>query len=349
MKVKLNSWERERFDKLSGIFKANERMVELYAAYLNNESTLVDKETVDMLCRECGVSSEEAFCAVLCAAFGLDSEISDSDRVLENLYMRPGIRMLEPSEFTDDPYYKNVKLPCVKHGDWELKYESFKPYEGLVYDDLEIKGFYEIPRIGFFEEEFVFPAVLEGGREWMMITPNEINTMKEPLEKMRGRVVTFGLGMGYFAYMASLKDEVESVTVVEKDPQVIELFEKNILPLFEKREKIKVICADAFEYAESVMPSEGFDTAFVDIWHDASDGLELYVKMKKHERSCPATEFHYWVERTLLSTLRRMVFEQLEPCGSEEDDPRCVEGFESMCAMLSDTYLARLAADMKKI
>ena len=97
------------------------------------------------------------------------------------------------------------------------------------------------------------------------------------------------------------------------------------------------------------MPSEGYDTAFVEIWHDASDGLELYVKMKKYERLNGSTEFHYWVERTLLSTLRRMVFEQLEPCGIEEDDPRCVEGFESMCAMLSDTYLARLAADMKKI
>ena len=349
MKVKLSPQERERFDKLSGIFRANERMIELYAAYLNNESTLVDKETVDLLCRECLVSSEEAFCAILGAAFGLDSETREEDRILENLYIRPGVRMLEASEFTDDLYYKNVRIPCVKLGDWELKYESFKPYEGLVYDDLEIKGFYEIPRIGFFEEEFVFPAVLEKGREWMMITPNEINTMKEPLEKMRGRVVTFGLGMGYFAYMSSLKDGVESVTVVEKDERVIELFEKNILPLFQKKEKIRVVCADAFEYAQKVMPSENFDTAFVDIWHDASDGLELYVKMKKLEKNSPGTDFHYWVERTLLSTLRRMIFEQLEPCTAEDRDPRCIEGFESMCALLSDTYLARLAVDMKKI
>ena len=58
MKVKLSPQERERFDKLCGIFRANERMIELYAAYLNNESTLVDMETVDLLCRECLVSSE---------------------------------------------------------------------------------------------------------------------------------------------------------------------------------------------------------------------------------------------------------------------------------------------------
>ena len=55
--------------------------------------------------------------------------------------------------------------------------------------------------------------------------------MKLPVERAKGKVLTFGLGLGYFAYMCSLKEEVESVTVVEKDKSVIKLFNEIILPL----------------------------------------------------------------------------------------------------------------------
>lgn len=62
----------------------------------------------------------------------------------------------------------------------------------------------------------MFPAVLENERIWMTITPNEIETMKEAVDKAFGNVLTFGLGLGYYAYMVSEKVNVESITVVEK-------------------------------------------------------------------------------------------------------------------------------------
>ena len=78
---------------------------------------------------------------------------------------------------------------------------SFKTKEGR-----------QIPQIGFFETEFKFPALLENDRIWMTITPNEIETMKEPVDGAFGNVLTFGLGLGYYAYMVSEKENVESVT-----------------------------------------------------------------------------------------------------------------------------------------
>ena len=38
---------------------------------------------------------------------------------------------------------------------------------------------------------------------------------------------------------------------------------------------------DAFEYIGQQMPQQKFDYAFVDLWHDVSDGLELYLKIKR--------------------------------------------------------------------
>jgi D-mannonate dehydratase len=99
--------------------------------------------------------------------------------------------------------------------------------------------------------------------------------------------------------MASEKKDVESVTVVELSADVIRLFEKYILPQMPNGHKIKIVNADAFEYAEKIMPNEHFDIAFVDTWRDASDGAPMYEMMKalleieqKYERCIPVRPDH---------------------------------------------------------
>ena len=171
--------------------------------------------------------------------------------------------------------------------------------------------------------------MFESGREWMLITPNEINTMRKPIEAAKGKVLTFGLGLGYYAYMVSEKSDVKSVTVVEKNDNVIELFVSQMLPKFKNKDKIRIVRADAFEYAEQVMPGEKFDYAFVDTWRDASDGLPMYERMKALEHLSPETEFSYWIERFIISRRRALRFAELwdkYELGAE-DAPDCYEEF----------------------
>jgi spermidine synthase len=101
----------------------------------------------------------------------------------------------------------------------------------------------------------------------MSITPNEIETMKGPIDKALGNVLTFGLGLGYYAYMTSQKDNVESITVVESNEDVIDLFNKCVLPQFgNAQKKIKIIKADAFEYAQNYIYNGKYDFVFTDLW-----------------------------------------------------------------------------------
>ena len=70
---------------------------------------------------------------------------------------------------------------------------------------------------------------------------------------------------------------------------------------------------------------ENFDYAFVDTWHDVSDGLNMYLKMKKIERLSSRTKFIYWVERSLLSGLRWQIFDRIiENVHSYDDAVRCL-------------------------
>lgn len=81
-----------------------------------------------------------------------------------------------------------------------------------------------------------------------------------------------------------------------------------------------------------------YDYAFIDLWHDTADGLELYLKAKRIENKLHTaglkTKFAYWVEKSLLSAYRWTVFEKtLAECTSEEE----------ALARLSDDRLRREA------
>lgn len=148
--------------------------------------------------------------------------------------------------------------------------------------------------------------VREDGREWMTVTPSERNTMLADIEAVSGKVAVFGLGLGYYAFMAANKPEVREVVVIERDPNVIALFTEHLLPQFPHREKITVLQRDAFAYA-SGMGMENFDWAYVDIWHDVRDGAAMYVRMKQLEACAPGTRFLYWIERSILAWLRSLI------------------------------------------
>ncbi len=301
--------ESLRFERLSDTFSRNFRITNLYATYLERFPNVITEEMIDLLCGDGSLDKADAIPALLGEIFGLDTEQSAEDRALMRDYIIPSVRILNSKKYTENPYYKNIKLDNVSNGEWEIRRECYEPYRAVICDDMIIgSDFLEIPPLGFFEERFEFPAVLEGGNEWMTLTPVDLDTSDEAIAAAHGKVITFGLGLGYYAYMVSEKNEVESITVVERSERVIELFERYILPQFPHREKVRIVMADAFEYAEHIMPSEGYDVAFVDTWRDASDGAPMYCRMKPLERLSRGTKFIYWIERFIISHLRAKRF-----------------------------------------
>ena len=308
----MNYSDIAKLSRLKKTFDLNFKLTQLYAAYLEHCPELIRSEMVDELCADGTVTKEEALVALLSSAFGLDYERGGDDRTLIRDYLTPSVRLLDAEKYTENKYYKNINIPDIKDGSWEFKTESYEPYRAVICGDMVINpDFSEFAPLGFFTERFAFPAVLEDGNEWMTLTPVDLDTCEEAIERARGKVVTFGLGLGYYAYMVSEKDEVESITVIEKSNKVIDLFKKYILPQFKNADKVKIINSDAFEYAETKMPEERYDFAFVDTWRDASDGAPMYKKMKALERLSPSTEFSYWIENFLISRLRAEKFSEL--------------------------------------
>ena len=311
----------------------NLQFISLLASYLNNCPDAIDKDLIEGVTNEVQLNGEKVYQDLLANIFFEDEALA---RLYKKEYLCYGVKKLEPQEYLDNPYFKNISIPKSKVENWELGYQKYKPYECFIYRDIVKKGYTEIPQIGFFDTEFQFPTVYENGVEWMAIKPNEIETMKRPIENARGSVLVYGLGIGYFAYMVSQKPQVTSVTVVERDENVIKLFNDIILPQFPQKSKITVIKSDAFEYAEKHMRNNRYDYVFTDLWHDVSDGVDLYVKMKKYEGVCQKATFDYWIEDSILSSIRWSIFDGIYTQVKENPNKWTIEEVETY---LSDKYL----------
>ncbi|MBQ9416115.1 MAG: hypothetical protein IJU20_04650 [Clostridia bacterium] len=296
------TWPRRRLDP-EQIRRLNNTTVDAIARFLNLAPDAVDLSVVRDLAERTGVSTDYAYAVCLASLFGLES-VGEGQDYFRN-YFVPMVHQLSPESFRADPYYRCIRIPEASRGNWQLRTQTLKPGEGFICDDFKVfPDGRLVPQVGFFDEPFSYPAVLQNGREWMTLMPNETVTSREAVERSRGNVLTFGLGLGYFAYMASIKPEVAHLTVVELDPDVISLFNEFILPQFPLRDKIEVIQSDAFDYAEKRMKKGQFDFVFADIWHDVGDGKDLYLRMKEVEKKFPGTEFVYWLENSIRCYLR---------------------------------------------
>ena len=323
--------DRERLGRLHATVERNYKVTKMYAEYLERYPELIKAEMIDELTSDGSITKKEAIVALLSEIFALNDARGGDDRILIREYLGNSVKVLDTKSYTEDSYYRHIAPEDARLGDWEIRWEYYPPYRAAICDDMIIKDdLTEIPPLGFFTEGFRFPAVLEGGNEWMTLTPVDTDTVKDAIRDSHGKVVTFGLGLGYYTYHVSEKADVESITVVEKSDKVIKLFREFILPKFSHGSKVRIVNADAFEYAEHAMPKEKFDYAFVDTWRDASDGLHMWERMKKLEHLSPDTKFSYWIENFILSRRRSLIYAELceKLDNGAPDAPKTYEEFK---------------------
>lgn len=342
----INHFSPDDQDKLDGLLaraEKNLRALEMFSGYLNLCPRFITQGDVQGLAADCHLSTQEAYRLLCAAACGLDEE-EPEDRGMGEEYFRPAIHELNPAECRADPYYQTVRLPSVEKDGWRMGYRRIEPCEAFTADDLLLlQDGREVPQLGYFLEAFDAPMVEQDGREWMTVTPSERSTMLRDVEAARGNVAVFGLGLGYYAFMTARKPEVSHVTVIERDPAVIDLFTQYILPQFPCRDKISLMQADAYDFAAKM---QGFDTAYVDIWHDVLDGVEMYLKMKRLEHLNPQTRFLYWIEPSMLAWLRGMALMEI---AEKQNGPMMqtigpVKDYDDLCRKLTQDGLRSIAA-----
>lgn len=115
----------------------------------------------------------------------------------------------------------------------------------------------------------------------MSDTPMEHRTNCEILRKAHGDVLIGGLGIGMILMPLMEKEEVKSITIVEKYEDIIDIVGKQ-LPL---NSKVKIIHGDIFN--NEFKKGTKFDTIYFDIWNYVnSDVYEEMTELKKKYKRC---------------------------------------------------------------
>lgn len=107
-----------------------------------------------------------------------------------------------------------------------------------------------------------YTYLMQGDDAIMSDTPTEIFTNVDFVSHAHGDVLIAGLGLGIMLKMLQEMLEVKSVTVIEKNREVIDLVADQLqLP-----DNFKIVEADIFHY----VPEQRFDVIYFDIWSDLS-------------------------------------------------------------------------------
>lgn len=136
-------------------------------------------------------------------------------------------------------------------------------------------------------------ALCRNGEVWMSLSPMEMESQAIGIAAARGHVAIMGLGMGWAAAECALDPEVEQVTVIERDPEVIALHRE--LALFERLpggcgSKVRVVHADALEWR----PDGKVDLLMPDIWLPLVSENDRTTEVARMQANVAATGIYFW-------------------------------------------------------
>lgn len=215
---------------------------------------------------------------------------------------------IDVEEWKNNPYIQNISFNNINNN--HFRYEKVLIDKGYLFNadsiiddkDRELKDWLKLRALN---DDLETLFLYQDDKEWMMAVPSESYTNDPFAAKAFGNVVTFGLGIGYYVYMTLLNNLVNSITVIEKSKEVIELFNE-IKAQFPHNEKINIIHGDAFDYFNEKFLKD-FDYIYVDIWQSSDDGRRIIEKLLSQYN--PAIDkLDFWIEDSCLNVIRTLIY-----------------------------------------
>ncbi len=123
-----------------------------------------------------------------------------------------------------------------------------------------------------------YAQLFVGGQLMMSDTPMERESNQEILEKAHGHVLIGGLGLGMVLLALQEKPEVERITIVETNPDVLKLICDQLTGYFSN--KVQVVQDDAFTFSGYGWK---FNTIYMDIWPDYGEHLKSQMNVLREK------------------------------------------------------------------
>ena len=181
--------------------------------------------------------------------------------------------------FAPDLYYPHYR--AVSSGPWTLSVVPMAAARGYWGDVHRLDG-----------SVILKGPCVEGTQSWMSLLPSEMESQEIGLRAAYGHTVVFGMGMGWLTANLALRAEVDRVTVVERDADILQIIEacevlQHLPP--ESQSKIHIVQADALEW----VPDRPVDSLQADIWRRIYEPQKL-DDVRRMQANVQAKSIYYW-------------------------------------------------------
>ena len=185
-------------------------------------------------------------------------------------------------------------------------------------------------------ENFPIARLKRNGNTWMSITPMELESHITHVLEATGDVLVGGLGMGYYITQIVAKADVRSVTVIEKDIEVIQAYKKLIEsnPTAFDNSKLHIMHGDMFDLIPKLDKKFEYNYAYLDIWLDMCfDAISSDLEKLNDIGGINCTKLGFW-------GMEKFVYEKFKEYHHEY-------GPEEMLEMIQDELVDNFGSVME--
>ncbi len=216
---------------------------------------------------------------------------------------------LSADKWEESPYHSTVRLDLIK--DAHFSFETIRTAGRELFNSDSVqkdpnRELNDWMKLRAMDRNFDAIYLCQDEEDWMVDAPSEAATNDIPASKARGKVVTFGLGIGYFIFMAMHNPEVKEITCVENSAEVIAMFDRFLYPQFPQDIPLHIIHGDAFDYFNKDF-LQNFDYIYTDIWKSSNDGLKIIEKLL-HQYVPPFSSSDFWIEDSCEEVMWTLIF-----------------------------------------
>jgi hypothetical protein len=273
-------------------------------AYLNQCQYNLKKQNKDTFLNKSVVLKTQASVQKMMAKAGFH-EFRGEPKTWPSLF-------ISTQSFKNNLYYKTIPLKSSAEHHVEVSsmmFEANKLFNLLsIVDDPDL-ALNDSMVLRALDQPLNTRVLMKDKEIWMMNVPSESMTIDPIANLVSKKVLTFGLGIGYFVFMALQNKNVETIDIVENDMRVIEYFNAIIKPYFPHQEKITIHHGNALDWMSKDLST--YDHLFIDTYQNDEDGLYWWLQGCERIKGLSYSQVHYWIESSITSIMRQCILDVL--------------------------------------
>ena len=205
-----------------------------------------------------------------------------------NLYQRLGFVFVG-----EETLYSKMEWSPAAARDFPWPGLCVPPYRPATLGNWSLKKVKQVAQFGYFQDwqgQGDIDALFYDEQTWMSSARDEVDSQTPHVAAAFGHVVVMGAGMGIALYNFLTKPDVTRVTLVERDPLVIDLLRQSVeLDRWDGIEKLRVEIADALDHHPDLL----VDHLYADIWAAPGEPRSI-PDMQQIQANVRASQVGWW-------------------------------------------------------